>query len=67
MPEEVQWGELTLPNTPLFRTTLPKHIIDYVWECVEDAKEKDVSWNHNLAGHISKSLEMYDTKGTFWD
>tara|TARA_B100000902_G_scaffold23098_1_gene27829 strand:+ start:1376 stop:2020 length:645 start_codon:yes stop_codon:yes gene_type:complete len=67
MPEEVDWGELTLPNTPLFRTTLPKHIIDYVWECVEDAKEKDVSWNHNLAGHISKSLEMYDTKGTFWD
>jgi len=67
MPEEVEWGEVTLPNIPLFRTTLPKHIIDYVWECVEDAKEKDVSWNHQLAGNISKSLEMYDTKKIFWN
>ena len=56
MPEEVEWGELSLPNTPLFRTTLPEHIVDYVWECVEDAKKKDVSWNHQLACNITKSL-----------
>jgi hypothetical protein len=67
MSEEVEWGELALPNTPLFRTTLPKHIIDYVWERVEEAKINNIDHKHSLAGNISKSLEMYDPENYFWN
>ena len=67
MSEEVEWGELALPNTPLFRTTLPKHIIDYVWERV---KEKESSYKSNkplLAGDIHESKLLEDPDNWFFN
>ena len=64
---DVQWKEIVFPNIPVFQTKLPAHLLDYVWECVEQSKEDGVGTKHTLAGNISDSFAMKDRDDYFWE
>ena len=39
---------------------LPDHIMDYLWERIEQGKEDNIDWKTQLAGNISKSISLQD-------
>jgi len=41
-------------------TQLPQGTVDYLWECIERAKEKNIDHRDQLAGNISKSIALED-------
>ena len=39
---------------------LPDHIMQYLWQRIEEGKKKNIDWKHQLAGNISKSILLED-------
>tara|TARA_B100000287_G_scaffold420794_1_gene460645 strand:- start:645 stop:1304 length:660 start_codon:yes stop_codon:yes gene_type:complete len=64
---EVEWKAIELPNIPIFQTKLPPHLLDYVWECVEQSKVDAEGTKHTLAGNIGDSFTMKDRDDYFWE
>ena len=54
--------KIDFPNYGVIQSTLPQSLIDHLWEYIDIAKNKDETYNKELAGNISLSLELFDTK-----
>ena len=54
--------KIDFPNYGVIQSTLPQSLIDNLWEYIDIAKNKDETYNKELAGNISLSLELLDTK-----
>ncbi len=46
--------------------SLDKEHVDYLWKCIEAAKETNECVKNTLAGHITSSLEMVDKDDWFF-
>ena len=49
-----------LPNFGVIETKLDRHIIDNLWDLIDKAKKESKSYNTQLAGNITSSLEIDD-------
>ena len=49
-----------LPNFGVIETKLDKHIINNLWDLIDKAKKESKSYNAQLAGNITSSLEIND-------
>ena len=65
--EENQWYAFQLPNTPLLRCKLSEDLIQYLWNCISDAVNRDASAKGHLAGNISESLYLTDKDDYFFN
>ena len=54
--------KIDFPNYGVIQSTLPQSLINHLWEYIDIAKNKDETYNKELAGNISLSLELLDTK-----
>jgi len=59
---EIQIKKIDFPNYGVIQSTLPKSMIDQLWNYIDKSKANDVKYNKELAGNISLSLELFDTK-----
>ena len=55
--EKINWEEFYLPNIPIYKSKLPPKVINRLWECIE---KSETTFNHELAGNISKSIKLND-------
>ena len=54
------------PTLGWLEVSLDQEHIDYLWKCIEKAKEYNLSVKNTLAGHITSSLEMVDEDDWFF-
>ena len=66
-PDELKWDLMELPNTPLLKGMLPKVVMDYLWEIIEEATINSKSSRQHLAGNISESLYLNDKDNWFFE
>tara|TARA_A100001234_G_scaffold221393_1_gene237241 strand:+ start:3398 stop:4039 length:642 start_codon:yes stop_codon:yes gene_type:complete len=64
--KEIEWDPFELPNLPIFKTKLPENVMDYLWQRIDIAKEKNDNIGHKLAGNISSSLTLEDDDDGFF-
>ena len=55
------------PTLGWLEVALDKEHIDYLWKCIEKAKEDNLSVKNTLAGHITNSFEMVDENDWFFN
>ena len=55
------------PTLGWLEVALDKEHIDYLWKCIEKAKEDNLSVKNTLAGHITNSFEMVDEDDWFFN
>ncbi len=53
-----------LPNFGVIETKLDKNIIDNLWDLIDRAKKESKSYNSQLAGNITSSLEINDNNNS---
>ena len=54
--------KIDFPNYGVIQSVLPQSIVDNLSDYIDIAKNKDETYNKELAGNISLSLELFDTK-----
>ena len=55
------------PTLGWLEVALDKEHIDYLWKCIDKAKETNYSVKDTLAGHITNSFEMVDENDWFFN
>jgi hypothetical protein len=59
---KMQLNNRDLPNYGVIEGKLPDVTVAYLWTCVEDAKQLNLSMNSELVGNISRTLVIEDKK-----
>ena len=54
--------KIDFPNYGVIQSVLPQSIVNQLNDYIDIAKKKDETHNKKLAGNISLSLELFDTK-----
>ena len=55
------------PTLGWIEVALDQEHVDYLWKCIEKAKEENYSVKDTLAGHITNSFEMVDENDWFFN
>tara|TARA_B100001778_G_C18475359_1_gene577742 strand:+ start:188 stop:886 length:699 start_codon:yes stop_codon:yes gene_type:complete len=66
MRSENRWYQVMPPNINILKCELADDAINYLWDCIEVAKESKVSANSHLAGNIDESLYLKDDDDWFF-
>ena len=66
MRSENRWYQVMPPNINILKCELADDAINYLWDCIEVAKESKVSANPHLAGNIDESLYLKDDDDWFF-
>ena len=59
---EIPINKIDFPNYGVIQSVLPQSIVNQLNDYIDIAKKKDETHNKKLAGNISLSLELFDTK-----
>ncbi len=64
---EDKWYYVMPPNINIMKCELGEKAIEYLWGCINDARENKLNANKNLAGNIEESLYLKDVDNYFWN
>ena len=64
---EDKWYYVMPPNINIMKCELGEKAIEYLWGCINDARENKINANQNLAGNIEESLYLKDVDNYFWN
>ena len=63
---EGRWQYFHLPTIPLVHIIIPPSMITHLWECIEQAKKKNIDCRDTLAGNVTSSLVLEDIDNKFY-
>ena len=64
--DDDKWYYVMPPNINIMKCELGDKAMQYLWDCIESAKEDKKNANKNLAGNIEESLYLQDKDEYFW-
>ena len=62
-----KWYYVMPPNINIMKCELGDKAVEYLWDCIKNARENKVNAKENLAGNIEESLYLEDRNNYFWD
>ena len=65
--DDDKWYYVMPPNINIMKCELGDTAVEYLWDCINDARENKINANKNLAGNIEESLYLKDNNNYFWD